>query len=616
MVKFPMYHKNKPIESWIDTAWFYYLELSCIFLAAVLWSKFPGFNWQPLLIAIAPLVIRITAGQYPIKSTPLDIPIFLFLLTAGVGIWAAYRPENAWIKFWLILASILFYYLIARQNVNHLYHTAGLLSLLGLGVGVFFFLSNNWEEQQVKFQLISRIGEFWMQIRPDFNLIALHPNDVAGIASIAVPFSLALTLEYCKRKSAVRIILFGFISVVILATILLSSSRGAWMAISMTAGLLILWEVTKRLSKIIKLTPRILYPVLLVIFGFLLVGTLWISLHGRTNQIVIGNSNGSVSENRFHVFWSTLELIKDVPFTGSGLDSFSGLYSNYILIIPNYFLGYAHNIFLDISLQQGILGGLVFFWIYFGSILLLLLHPPQSMNSILHKAVLSSLLIIIFHGLVDVIVYRTIFTALLFFVPGMAVGLSLRYRSEIPSKIQKDKKQLRQVTLPAFTVIGVILLGTFAFTKPVQAAWYTNLGSIEMAKVELADFPTGTWDEGHKTDLLSHAESLLQKALEFDPANPGANYRLGLIAMLKRDYLVAINRQEIAYRGNPNHRGIIKALGYSYLWQGQIDAAQRLLTQLPETEHEVGNYISWWRVNRRPDLAFDAEKYLERSKPE
>lgn len=550
-----------------------------------------------------------------IKRTPLDIPIFIFLLTAGVGIWAAYQPEKAWTKFWLILASVLFYYLIASQNIDNLYHTAGILCLVGLGIGIFFFLSNDWEEQQVKFQFISRIGAFWMQIRPNFNLKALHPNDVAGIASIAVPFSLALTLEYYKRKSASSIILFGLITVVILATILFSSSRGSWIAIMATAGLWILWEVTKWLNKISKPTRQILFPLLMGLFAVLIVGYLWISLHGRINEIAIGNNDGSVSEHRFHVFWSTMELIKDVPITGSGLDSFSGQYSNYILINPNYVLGYAHNIFLDISLQQGILGGFVFFLIYFGSILLSILHPPQSTHSLLHKAILSSLLIIIFHGLVDVIVYRTIFTALLFFVPGMAVGLVLSYTPANQLRIYKDESQLRQINLPVLTVIGIILVGILAIHRPLLAAWYTDLGVVEMAKVELSDFPTGLWDEGREADLLLPAESLFKKALAFDPHNPSANYRMGLIAMAKRDYATAIKRLELAYLGDPNHRGIIKALGYSYLWHGQIDAAQLLLTKLPETEHEVGNYISWWRVYNRSDLASNAEKYLYLSNP-
>jgi hypothetical protein len=285
------------------------------------------------------------------------------------------------------------------------------------------------------------------------------------------------------------------------------------------------------------------------------------------------------------------------------------------LIDPNYVLGYAHNIFLDIALQQGSLGGLSFFLIYFGSILLLITHPSQGEKSLLHKAILSSLSIIILHSLVDVLLYRTIFTALLFFVPGMAVGLSRAEFASLPISIPRDRSKTRLTTLPVVIFAGVLLVGIFAIKDQLLAAWYTNLGAVEMAKVELADFPTGVWDDGHQVDRLERAESFFQTALALDPAQPGANYRLGLISMLKRDYPTAIPRLEIAYQGSPNHRGVIKALGFSYLWDGQYEAARRFLTRLPETRHELGNYIAWWRVNNRPDLASNAEKYMELFNP-
>ena len=93
------------------------------------------------------------------------------------------------------------------------------------------------------------------------------------------------------------------------------------------------------------------------------------------NQIAIGEAGGSVSDQRLHLFWSAVELIRDVPFTGGGLDGFPGLYSSYIMINPNFISGYSHNSFLDASIQQGILGGLMLLWIYIGSIVWLVLRP-------------------------------------------------------------------------------------------------------------------------------------------------------------------------------------------------------------------------------------------------
>jgi len=134
---------------------------------------------------------------------------------------------------------------------------------------------------------------------------------------------------------------------------------------------------------------------------------------------------------------------------------------------------------------------------------------------------------------------------------------------------------------------------------------------VEMAKVELSDFPTGIWDEGQHAALLSPAASLFQQALKFDPANPRARYRLGLIAMSHREFPIAVEHLQIAYLGDPYHRGVLKALGFSYIWNGQVDAALPLLSLIPESNQELANYSSWWREFNRPDLAAYADQYLE-----
>ena len=117
-------------------------------------------------------------------------------------------------------------------------------------------------------------------------------------------------------------------------------------------------------------------------------------------------------------------------------------------------------------------------------------------------------------------------------------------------------------------VFGLLAL-LFSFRKPMQSIWYANLGSVEMARVELDGWPTGKWDDGSNVALLEPAEGLFHQALSFNPNNRTANHRLGLIAMLKRDFPTAISYLEPAYQIDLDHRGIRKSLGYSYLWSGQ-----------------------------------------------
>jgi len=67
---------------------------------------------------------------------------------------------------------------------------------------------------------------------------------------------------------------------------------------------------------------------------------------------------------------------------------------------------------------------------------------------------------------------------------------------------------------------------------------------------------------------------------------------------------------EIAHRGDPNHQWTIKALGLCYLWNGEVNKAQTLLSHIPEARQEVGVYSWWWGEQNRNDLAAYAEQYL------
>ena len=589
---------------------FFIIELSCILLAIILWRIIPRQNWLPMLIAIAPLVFRIVTKNTTFIHTPFNLPILIYLLTAGIGIWAAYQTEAAWMKFWFLITSVLLYFLLARQPVENLWKAAVMLSLLGLVLSVYFFLCNDWEAQPQKFILISQLGEAWMRIRPNLNQISLNPNDIAGIAVLTLPFSFALILRFWRKKSYLWGSLFVLFTGIIGIAIIFTQSRGVWLAVSLTLLLCSWWWILNRwLIRGTLALRKTLYAALVGVILLMVLGVAWVSLNRRLIQVAIGGTSISVSDSRFHLFLSAFELIKDTPFTGGGLESFSGLYSTYIMNNPNYILGYSHNIFLDTTLQQGLLGGLMLCWIILGSLVLLIFKPLSSDLSILRYSILSSLLIMILHGLVDNVVLRTIFTMLIFFVPGMAVGLLTSTKSE-PIIVSQANVLKRQLAIPGFTALLVILGSMIFFQRPILSAWFTNLGAVEMAKVQLADFPTGVWDEGQHVNQFFNAEALFNRALFYDPSNPNANYRLGLIAMLKKDFPTAVNHLVIAHLGNPYHRGIIKALGLSYLWNDQVEVAQPLLSLLPESNQEINIYAWWWAQQNRPDLAAYAKRYL------
>jgi tetratricopeptide (TPR) repeat protein len=173
-----------------------------------------------------------------------------------------------------------------------------------------------------------------------------------------------------------------------------------------------------------------------------------------------------------------------------------------------------------------------------------------------------------------------------------------------PSSAGLEKNHAKVVSVSAFavnTVLIALLVRNFN-----HLIWYANLGVLEMAQVELAGFPTGKWAESEILPDLETAENSLRSALQFDPLNRTANHRLGLIAMLRRDFDSAVEYLEVAHNQTPEHRGIIKSLGYCYVWLGDIDRAQMFLSEIPEAEHELGVYDWWWSDRGRDDLSANA----------
>jgi tetratricopeptide (TPR) repeat protein len=148
---------------------------------------------------------------------------------------------------------------------------------------------------------------------------------------------------------------------------------------------------------------------------------------------------------------------------------------------------------------------------------------------------------------------------------------------------------------------------SFAYRLPTLSAAYANLGAVSMARQELSSFPSGVWDDGSTAPAIAPAAELFQQALRLNPGNRTAHHRLGLIAMLQRDFPVAINHLESAHALDPDHRGIRKALGYSYVWAGQPERAIPMLAPIPEAEQELSVYIRWWETQNRPDLSDRAQ---------
>jgi hypothetical protein len=289
-----------------------------------------------------------------------------------------------------------------------------------------------------------------------------------------------------------------------------------------------------------------------------------------------------------------------------------------MLVIPFFYFVNSYNLFLDVGIEQGIIGGVVFLCIYLGSVWLVsrkIVKSRSRQTRFIAWLCLLMLSVIIVHGLFYDYLYNGPFTMLLFSPVGVSMAV---FNSR---EIEDDTSQL---TIMPFTLwrykirilIYVLMIGTIIVValniNRIRSVWYANLGAIQMSRAELKDFPINRWVGPEMIPDLEIAEISLHKALQYNPKNLTANYRLGLISMIHQDYKTAIGYLETANMGMPAHRGVIKSLGYSYVWIGEMKIAQTYLAQIPETKDELDVYVWWWGTQGRSDLSGNASLALEK----
>jgi len=591
---------NFVLRQLVNDRRFALVDLLLVLVSGAVWMLKPEWGFWFLLAALLPAVFRLVGGRSPFQKTQLDGLVMVFFITAIVGYWASYDQETAWSKLWFIATSVLLYYALSAQPIENLVWVCTILFCIGAGVSVHYILAYDFVGAPRKLQIANTIGRWIMDVRPQFAWTSIHPNYVAGIAAIMTPFILYPLIELRKNKSQ-NIFLFVLISIgvgISLFAIFMATSRGIWMAIFSALGVWLLWRFVNLRRINLQLGKEAVFPSIVLIYLCVVVAVLYM---GPANSVgTFSNEYFFGTGSRAELFGRSVSILSDFPITGGGLGAFPGLYSHYILGIPYFNVPNSHNMFLDVMLEQGLLGGFSFLAIYLASVWIVsrAIIKSNSMGlRFFNWLVLFALTIATIHGMVDDYLYNG---------NGAFLALSLAGVSAIVRREDhSDAMPIKQWDLQ--TVILVSLIGicltAFLFLNRIYSVWYANLGAVQMAKVELIGFPNTGWAGQDIVLQLQPADASLLSSLKSDSKNLTANHRLGLLFMLNRDFQSAAAYLEAAHQLAPEHRGVTKSLGYCYVWLGEFDKAQVLLADIPETKDELDTYVWWWKNQGRTDLS-------------
>ncbi len=581
--------------------YFHYLNIGCAALTAALWLVWPGLGPWPLLIGLAPWLARWRREGRPSIGTAYDGPLLVFFLSAVASVWIAYDREMAMAKFWLLVGAALIFYALTNWQVGggrRAYREqAWILSGLGALAAVYFMISNDWGAYPEKVRAIQALGTTLQGLLPEFAGELVHPNVMGGVLATLAPFGGAAALMAWHEKApwprVAAVALLGLT----LTGLLLTVTRGAWLALAVACILAAWWPLSGLIAKKTRRRRDLFFVVpLVIVFGAMLVLSLSPGAAEALLQSIPAAESGG---NRVVLYTNVLNLLDDYLFTGAGLNGFMMLYSSYALLAHVGFITHSHSLYLNVIVEQGILAlaALAWMWLLMFEALWRSLSVRRTNRTrrrrreadeersanraqesdggslrywrVMLGAGMMSLVIVLIQGLIDDPLYSSR-AVVIFFVP-LSFGAPILRVAEASSR----RWQLRTVT----AAVALIVIAGLIWWRPMLARLNSNLAAVEQSRTELSVYEWPEWpiqDAVRREVDLSGAISGYERALQLDVDNSSANRRLGQIELSLGEYEAALDHLGRAYSSTPWDNATRQLLGEAYITNGDVETGMRL----------------------------------------
>jgi len=499
------------------------------------------------------------------RRRPFDVPVAVHALSALMGAWIAYDSEAAGLKLVLVWGGVAVYGGLSRMP-SYASWRGREVPLLRLVIGLtpalvsgYFLLTNDWSQPTAKAAWLEPVRQWLAPWQLGLHLPRLHPNLVGGLLAMWLPLQAAALGPRSSRRGPAAISHLArspssALVAVSCAGLLMSSLRGAWLALAMSMGVWWWWRLSERLSRGRGwLIPGIMWTIGLLLAVWLAVVSAW------------GPALMAVRPDRLLIWRNSWALAWDYFFTGLGLGNFAMPYSSYALLVHVPHTTHAHNLLLDLWLEQGLVGMLAFVWL----VLVGFRPPPTAGPTRWRTAALLALLVIVFHGLVDDVYYgyggRG---ALVLLVP---LALLARRGEDRSSGWPSPAPRARLVSFGVAAVL-LVLVGSLPATRAL--AW-ANRGALGQTRVELSTYRWPQWPvqdavrRAREVDLFEPVRHY-RAALAVDPGCASANRRLGQIALSLGAYDEARRLLATAYRLAPTQPATQLMFGESLALTGDI----------------------------------------------
>ncbi|MBF0385192.1 MAG: O-antigen ligase family protein [Candidatus Omnitrophica bacterium] len=244
-----------------------------------------------------------------------------------------------------------------------------------------------------------------------------HANGLAGYLTICF-FAGLSWLRISKRNLWNKILPVTFMFFLLWAMIM-TGSRAGWLALFAGIFYLLFTLGKKRLGLIL---------LGLVVLGVLFMGKDKVFKEGTRMSL---SNLSSAASWRLGLWEDSLKMIKEKPILGHGINTFMRLFQDYrrkYIGAADYSPSYAHNCYIQIAVETGILGLLSFMWIIFKFFFKLnrkIKEFPERSNScfVILTGISCGIFAFLAHSFFDTNLYSLQLSALVWTAMGMAVAM-------------------------------------------------------------------------------------------------------------------------------------------------------------------------------------------------
>ena len=343
-----------------------------------------------ILTAIS-FFIGIICGRIKVYTvTPMSFLITAFIALAAISSLASFNRVKS-IEIFILYAAFAFSFFIIVNTLktkNEWYNLVTVFVLSGLAVALVGIYQNFFGESQSALSWVdsNMFEDIGVRVYGTFD----NPNVLGQYLVLLTPVAVAMLVS---AKNVFSKIVFFVSAAAMLICIVYTWSRAAWVAVVLAIGFFMIMKDRRWATVCI---------VMFLIMPFVLPE----SIMSRITSI--GNMKDSSTAYRVSVWIASLRIAKDYWLGGIGLGSgaFERIYQNYALNGAGFAL-HSHNFYIQLVVEMGILGLVVFAAIIFMAFKQIAsLKDKNSVNKNVALAIGGALIGYLFQGVAENLWYN------------------------------------------------------------------------------------------------------------------------------------------------------------------------------------------------------------------